>query len=149
MNKITIHEPVWNGGNPYFSIRTDRVNDKHIFVVCDYSDKYGNLKYPHAFYCNGDTIRKTEKHKERWGIAYRLFLDTLENVYFYFTITWDGCDGMDDGSVTHLRYNYQDMMESIGEYLEQYKSRSAYLECCSMETSNGSHVVDLTNNARK
>jgi len=137
-----MHEPVWNGGNPYFSIRTDRV-DNHLFIRCDYKDRYGNLKYPNAFHGFGDEIRGTKIYKERWGKAYRVYLSELEEVFFHFTIAWDGYDGKHQGEITHIRTSYEDMVESIDEYLQELSKRDAYLECCSMEA--GYHVVDLTN----
>lgn len=144
MNRIKMNEPVWNGGDSYFSIRTDRINDKHVFIECDYRDKQGNVQFPYAFYCDGDEVKTQKIYKERWGNAYRLYLGDLERVYYYFTIAWDW-DGTDEGEVTYSRLTYKDMVESIQYYLDKYEERGAYLECCSMETSEKSHVVELTN----
>lgn len=83
-------------------------------------------------------------YNERWGKAYRLYLGDLEKVYFYFTIAWDGDKGMNEGEITHSRLTYEDMAEDIEYYLEEHKGREAYLECCSMETSKKTHIVDLT-----
>jgi len=35
------------------------------------------------------------------------------------------------------------MVESIEYYLDKYKDRDAHLECCSMETSAKTHIVNL------
>lgn len=144
MNRIQMNEPVWNGGDSYFSIRTDRITDKHVFINCDYKDKRGNVEFPYAFYADSDAIKTQKVYTERWGKAYRLYLGELEKVYFYFTIAWDGYGEEGEGEFTSFRPTYEDMVESIEYYLDKYKDREAYLECCSMETSKKTHVVDLT-----
>jgi len=68
------------------------------------------------------------------------------DVIYWFTVAWDGYDGMDEGEVTESRYTQADMEESINHYLEKYGKRGVYLECCSMETSTS--YVDLTNKIR-
>jgi hypothetical protein len=144
MNKIMMNEPVRNGGDSYFSVRTDRITDKNVFIECGSKDKRGNLEFPYAFYANGDEVKTQRVYNERWGKAYRLYLGDLEKVYFYFTIAWDGDKGMNEGEITHSRLTYEDMAEDIEYYLEEHKGREAYLECCSMETSKKTHIVDLT-----
>ena len=67
---------------------------------------------------------------------------------FWFTVAWDGDTEDSEGEITHSRHNYKDMVESIEYYLEEYKSRDAYLECCSMETMGKSSVVNLTNRVK-
>ena len=68
------------------------------------------------------------------------------DVIYWFTVAWDGYDGIDEGEVTESRYTQADMEESINHYLEKYGKRGVYLECCSMETSTS--YVDLTNKIR-
>jgi hypothetical protein len=68
------------------------------------------------------------------------------DVIYWFTVAWDGYDGMDEGEVTESRYTQADMEESINHYLEKYGKRGVYLECCSMETSTT--YTDLTNKIR-
>ena len=68
------------------------------------------------------------------------------DVVYWFTLAWDGYDGMDEGELTESRYTYAHMIESINHYLEKYEKRGVYLECCSMETLTS--YVDLTSKAR-
>ncbi len=138
-----MHEPVWNGGDSYFMVRTDRVTDQHVFIECDYKDRHGDKAFPYAFYTNGDEIKTQKVYQERWGKAYRLYLGDLERVYFYFTVAWDGYDEESEGEITHSRPSFKDMVESIEYYLDKYKDRDAHLECCSMETSAKTHIVNL------
>jgi len=68
------------------------------------------------------------------------------DVIYWFTIAWDGYEGMDEGEMTESRYTLFDMKEAIKHYLDKYKARRAYLECCSMETPVS--YVDLTDKIR-
>jgi hypothetical protein len=68
-------------------------------------------------------------------------LDDLETVAFWFTVAWTG---EADGEYSTHRYTFDDMVEGIKDYLNKWDGRGAWLECCSLETSNKSHHVDLT-----
>ena len=65
---------------------------------------------------------------------------------YWFTMAWDGYDGDDGGEVTESRYTLEDMKESINHYLNKYKKRGVYLECCSVETPTS--YTDLTTKMR-
>ena len=139
MNRIAMKKPVWNGGDSYFSIRVDKITDRHVFIECDYKDKKGNEVFPYAFYTDGDILREEEAYREKWGEAYRVYLRNAEKVFFFFTIAWDE----EDGEYTSNRPTFKDMRTAINHYLDKWRGRGAYLECCSMETSKKTHVVDL------
>lgn len=148
MNRIVMNEPVWNGGNSYFSIRTDRVTSENVYILCDYKDKYGNKKYPNPMYGNGSLIKKSKVYKERWGNAYRVHIKDLEDVIYNATISWGGYseDGNlfnEDAEYSFNRSSYDDLLDGIKEYLDKYKSRKAKFECASMETTK-SLTIDLT-----
>jgi len=153
MNRIIMQEPVWNGGNPYFSVRKDRITDKNVFITCDYKDKYGNKMFPNAMYGNGNHIKKTPLHKESWGMAYRLYLSYLEDVFFYASISWDDYSSngvfIDGAEKVITCSSYEELKESILELLEEHSSRNAYLECASMESEKESHVVNITETIKK
>jgi len=142
MNLITINEPVWNGGKPYFSIRDDRVRDKNIFVRCSHLSRQGNATYPNTFYVDGDALRQTKTYTERWGTAYRVFPKELPTLLFYVTIAWSK-DG-EDFEETYVRSCYDDIKETVGEFFDKFPMRKPYVECCASESSDGKYKVDLT-----
>ena len=139
MKAINIHEPVWNGGNPYLSVKTDRISKGSNFVESDYKNKHGERTFPHIYYLPSSYCK--EVHNERWGEAYHIYLNDLETVRFWFTIAWDG---ENEGEFTSNRPTYEYMVAGIKEYLNKWSKRSAYLECCSLETAKKTHYVDLT-----
>ena len=143
MRQIVIHEPVWNGGSPYLSVRVDKLQNIHNFIRCDYEDRSGVLMYPYAFYINDEDAKKLDVHTEKWGKAYRLYINDLEKVSFYCTIGWDGGE-MNEGEVSYQRASYTDLLEAVQESLEKYKARNPYFVCASMETTKGNHSVDFT-----
>jgi len=140
MKAITIHTPVWNGGNPYLSIRKDRIVNGTNFVETDYKNKHGQRTFPHIYYLPSTYCKDVKT--ERWGEAYHAYLNELEKCSFWFTIAWEG---EEDGEFSSSRLTFDDMIEGIKEYLNKWEGRGAYLECCSLETTKKSHYVDLTN----
>ena len=62
---------------------------------------------------------------------------------YWFTIAWDG---VDEGEFTSSRPSYEYMVKGIKDYLNKWDGRGAYLECCSMETSD--RYTNLTNQVR-
>ena len=139
MKPIVIHEPVWNGGRTKVSIKESRIHPGNNFLVCDYRNKNGDRTFPHVYYLPSSYC--TTIHTERWGKAYHVYLDDLETVAFWFTVAWTG---EADGEYSTSRYTFDDMVEGIKDYLNKWDGRGAWLECCSLETSNKSHHVDLT-----
>ena len=142
MNLIKIEEPVWNGGKPYLSIRSDRVQGDDVFVRSTYKDKHQNPKFPNMFYIDGNAIRNTPIFKERWGQAYRVYPNDLPVILFYLTICWT-IEG-EDNEVTLIRSNYDDLLECAIESLEKYKARKPYIECAAAESTDGQYGADLT-----
>ena len=140
MKAINIHTPVWNGGNPYLSVRKDRIVKGVNFVETDYQNKHGQRTFPHIYYLPSSYC--TEVHTEKWGEAYHAHLNDLEKVTFFFTVAWDGGD---EGEFTSSRLTFDDLVEGIKDYLNKWEGRGAYLECCSLETTKKSHYVNLTN----
>lgn len=140
MKAINIHTPVWNGGNPYLSVRKDRIVKGVNFVETDYTNKHGQRTFPHIYYLPSSYCQ--EVHTEKWGKAYHAHLNDLEKVTFFFTVSWDG---ENEGEFTSSRLTFDDLVEGIKDYLNKWEGRGAYLECCSLETTNKTHYVDLTN----
>ena len=134
---IVMHEPVWNGGDPYFSIRTDRV-EKDTFIRCDYTKRDKSLAYPNPFWIDGKIVKQGAVFSESWGKAYRVHLSELERLTFWFTIAWEG---EEEGEFSYSSPSFQDTCEAVKEYLAEYKEREAFLRCASAESITFSHNI--------
>ena len=141
---ILIHEPVWNGGRPYLSVKTDRISKGPNFVECDYTNKHGDRTFPLIYYIPSTYCDKV--YNEKWGKAYHVYLNELETCQFWFTIRWDG---KFEGEKTSNRPRLHQMIEGISDYLIEWRERDAYLDCCSLQTSDKTYYVSLTDYAKK
>ena len=142
MKTIKINEPVWNGGNTYLSVRTDRVKEGVNYIECLYPGEFKPRMFPKIYYLPSSYCKKV--YKERWGQAYRAYLNELETVSFCFIIEWEGYGDEPDKEYKTSRNNFDDMLEGIKQYLNRWEGRGAELACCWMETSKKTHAVDLT-----
>lgn len=66
--KVTIREPIWNGGRRCVGVATFRLNADYVEIVIDYRDKAGKLVFPEMFRLKSSKAKGYPRKTVRNGV---------------------------------------------------------------------------------